>query len=116
MLDPLRLLLTQLTLAAQICANTERQMSAWGKANGVKGDDIVSLPAWPYRSNSKLVQHHHLSHAVILETDAKTDSFHSTIALPQRPWYQVLPIDRMDHGRAHCKIRHHRGPWQSNLC
>jgi hypothetical protein len=42
--DPLRLLLTQFTLLAQVHANTERQMSAWGKANGVKGDDIVSLP------------------------------------------------------------------------
>jgi hypothetical protein len=42
--DPLRLLLTQFTQLFQICANTERQMSAWGKANGVKGDDIVSLP------------------------------------------------------------------------
>ena len=42
--DALRLLLTQFTLAIQIPANTERQMSAWGKANGVKGDDIVSLP------------------------------------------------------------------------
>ena len=42
--DPLRLLLTQFTQLIQICANTERQMSAWGKANGVKGDDIVSLP------------------------------------------------------------------------
>jgi hypothetical protein len=42
--DPLRLLLTQFTLFVQIRANIERQMSAWGKANGVKGDDIVSLP------------------------------------------------------------------------
>jgi len=42
--DPLRLLLTQFTQLVRICANFETQMSAWGKANGVKGDDIVSLP------------------------------------------------------------------------
>src|ERR1700733_2778657 len=51
-------------------------MRGGGKANGVKGDDIVSLATWSDHSNSKLVQHYHLSHVVILEIDAKADSFH----------------------------------------
>ena len=96
---------------AVVAFNDAWVMSAWGKANGVQGDEIVGLPLWLNQWH----RHDHLSRDHWSEVDVKADSFDSATALSQRSWYQVLAIYRMDYGRAHGKIRHRRRPRQSSL-
>lgn len=82
-------------IVAVIAFNDAWVMSAWGKANGIKGDDIVStLP----------------STALIALT------LINLLALYDRCRNCIFQEHWLDQGRAYWKIRNCNRPWQSCLC
>lgn len=92
-------------VVAVLAYNDAYVMSAWGKANGVTGDDIV-------RFRSQLIQNPNLS----LFVSKLTNTNPPPTALPLRPRGQILQEHRLGRRRGpHLPLRHRPRPRQGHL-